>query len=834
MRKRTGELLVQGGAIGARRLEEAYRRQVVYGGSLDTVLLEMNAVEEPRLKAALSAASGLEGAPEERLQAAQADAQLAAYSQMCARLRVVPLGIEDGALRVIVCESSDPQAASELSGASGLPVRAWIVPEYRIAFELERLCGAPMSPRMAALARRRIGPIVRELFAKKHVRDSRADESHEKADKVVPAELADWGESDLPPEPKPFVRDDSTPPITRQEAPPRLELLPAWDKLAKAQERDEIFQALCELACARLDFASVFTVHGPTAILRVAHNLEGPVTGRELKVELDDCGSFRAAVESQNAYVGAVDDASRSALLDLGRRVDQVVFVPIRVAGRVVALLYGDHGARPVRSGDVTDVATAVAAAGQAFHELILRNKRGTFEPAPDAEEAKLKSQEPEVAPQYAPFYAPETAEPVAKVPTDREIEGDLASIEKVREIEAEMPEVPPMVAEAPLLSAAAARPQAEPSGSGSEAPPLPAEAVADPDPEEELAKPQVTPTVIIAEIPEVSNDLPPVAGSTESRTGATASPAARGPSVIVAADDPDGLAQMIATGSYDEADRASESLLGLGPTGLDALLRRFPGPLRVDRRAARGGDLMPVLEHGPILRAVARFGRRAVPPLLRLLGHGSADVRFYATYLMTELAFPEALALVGLRLYDADSQVRQVALEVVRKFETGMGADVGGREFREVLERLRGDLVEPDAERARLAAVACGELRDPKAVPRLIELLKHREPRVADAAHRALVVVTKQDFDRSRWRWRAWWDKNRSRHRVEWMLEGLAHKAPEVRLSASEELKRLTSEYFGYHFDLPKREREEARRKWIAWWEQVGRKRFAQTSANQ
>jgi hypothetical protein len=831
MRNRTGELLVQSGAIGARRLEEAYRRQVVYGGSLDTVLLEMNAVEEPRLRAALAAASGLEVAPEESLQAAQSDPQLATYAQMCARLRVVPLGIEDGALRVIVCELSDPRAASELSGASGLPVRAWIAPEYRVAFELERLCGAPMSPRMAALARRRIGPIVRELFAKKHVRDSRADESHDKGDKVVPAELADWGESELPPEPKPFVRDDTTPPITRQEAPPRLELLPAWDKLAKAQQRDDIFDALCELACARLDFAAVLTLHGTTAVLGVARNLEGPVTGRELKVELDDCGSFRAAVESQSAYVGAVDDASRSALLDLGRRVDQVVFVPILVAGRVVALLYGDHGARPVRSGDVTDVATAVAAAGQAFHELILRNKRGTFEAAPESEEGKLRSEAPEVAPQYAPFYSPESAEPVAKVPSDREIEGDLASIEKVREIEAELPEVPRMVAEAPPLPAD--EPPA-PSRSVPEAPPLPAEAVADPDPEEELAKPQVTPTVIIAEIPEISNDLPPVAGSTESRIDAHASPAARGPSVIVAPDDPDGLAQMVATGSYDEADRASESLLGLGSSGLDALLRRFPGPLRVDRRSARGGDLMPVLEHGPILRAVARFGRRAVPPLLRLLGHGSADVRFYSTYLMTELAFPEALALVGLRLYDADSQVRQVALEVVRKFETGMGADVGGREFREVLERLRGDLVEPDAERARLAAVACGELRDPKAVPRLIELLKHREPRVADAAHRALVVITKQDFDRSRWRWRAWWDKNRSRHRVEWMLEGLAHKAPEVRLSASEELKRLTSEYFGYHFDLPKREREEARRKWIAWWEQVGRKRFAQTSANQ
>src|SRR5262249_7387749 len=169
MRLRIGELLVQGGAIGARRLEEAYRRQVVYGGSLDTVLLEMNAVEEPRVRAALAAASGLESAPPERLFEGPPDTQIAALAPLGSRLRAVPLGIADGALRVMVCETSDPGAASELSGATGLPVRAWIATEYRVAFELERLCGTSMAPRMAALARRRIGPIVRELFARKHV-----------------------------------------------------------------------------------------------------------------------------------------------------------------------------------------------------------------------------------------------------------------------------------------------------------------------------------------------------------------------------------------------------------------------------------------------------------------------------------------------------------------------------------------------------------------------------------------------------------------------------------------------------------------------------------------
>ena len=38
------------------------------------------------------------------------------------------------------------------------------------------------------------------------------------------------------------------------------------------------------------------------------------------------------------------------------------------------------------------------------------------------------------------------------------------------------------------------------------------------------------------------------------------------------------------------------------------------------------------------------------------------------------------------------------------------------------------------------------------------------------------------------------------------------------MRLSASEELRSLSDDQFGYYFDAPKREREDARKKWIDW----------------
>jgi hypothetical protein len=137
----------------------------------------------------------------------------------------------------------------------------------------------------------------------------------------------------------------------------------------------------------------------------------------------------------------------------------------------------------------------------------------------------------------------------------------------------------------------------------------------------------------------------------------------------------------------------------------------------------------------------------------------------------------------------------------------------------------MRAELPGPNPLHQRYAAEVLGAFRDVPSVPRLIELIKHPDASVVAASRRALVEITKQDFANSRWRWRSWWERHRHEPRVEWMLEGLAHPEPEVRLSASEELRSMTQEYFGYAFDLPKREREDARKKWVDWWRAHGSK---------
>ena len=123
-------------------------------------------------------------------------------------------------------------------------------------------------------------------------------------------------------------------------------------------------------------------------------------------------------------------------------------------------------------------------------------------------------------------------------------------------------------------------------------------------------------------------------------------------------------------------------------------------------------------------------------------------------------------------------------------------------------------------------ALTAIGELRDRLAVPLLIDLVDAKDAELAEVARNALVEITKQDFGASRRRWRTWLAAHGEEARIDWLFAGLGHKVREIRFAASEELWQITGEYFGYHYDSPRREREQARDRWHDWWRQHGTSR--------
>jgi HEAT repeat protein len=304
-------------------------------------------------------------------------------------------------------------------------------------------------------------------------------------------------------------------------------------------------------------------------------------------------------------------------------------------------------------------------------------------------------------------------------------------------------------------------------------------------------------------------------------------------PSVIVdVASEYVGLVERVIAGTTPgsadghSADDAETELLRAGGYAMPAIMARFPGPVTIEPDRLADGPLPRVAECGPVLRLVASQRRTALPFVLSHVEDPDIEKRFWATYLLTELLYPDVLDPIVLRVFDPEPRVRRAARAAARAFAEGHPSSI--------VERL--ELVAMDGgetlERRVLAVEALGEMREALAIPALMPLLDDPSPEVVAAVRAALVVIARQDFGTSSQKWQAWWDGNKDRHRLEWLIDALMHEQAALRAAAGEELKTTTKEYFGYYDDLPKRERERAQSRYREWWNNVGRVRFTRSAS--
>jgi hypothetical protein len=277
-------------------------------------------------------------------------------------------------------------------------------------------------------------------------------------------------------------------------------------------------------------------------------------------------------------------------------------------------------------------------------------------------------------------------------------------------------------------------------------------------------------------------------------------------------------LVEELCRSGPDEERPQVAALLRLGEVALTVLEKRFPGPLWFDRHKPRtrlpaGRDI------SAIARALFEFGEGALPHIAALLAAPQNDVRLCAAMLAADRVGPELLWPMYQRLFDPDGQVRLTAIESLPLFRNVAG-------FGEVLKSLRQKAAaETEGIPNRLAATeAISVLRDPDSIELLADLSAHPSRQLSVPAHRALIAITAQDFGSVPRKWKAWNDKNRRRHRVEWLIDGLMHGEERVRATAGVELQKLTQVYYGFVASAAKRDRERAQKRYKDWWESHGR----------
>jgi HEAT repeat protein len=290
-------------------------------------------------------------------------------------------------------------------------------------------------------------------------------------------------------------------------------------------------------------------------------------------------------------------------------------------------------------------------------------------------------------------------------------------------------------------------------------------------------------------------------------------------PSVIVDVDvEFAPLVERLVANPADE--RAEAELLRQGQHAMAAIMARFPGPILLSRAGVEEGKAR-VTEYGPILRVIAGQRRVALPFVLAEANAPDPERRFWGTFLLSELAYPEAVPTIVARLVDAEERTRSVAR---------LAARVVGESARDALvEELDRIVRDPQAANDQRIAIleTLGVLRDAAVVPVLLSALSGSGDLVDQAARQALSLVARQDFGFDTRRWLAWWSTNSSRHRVEWLIDALTHEQAGIRKAAAEELGAVTREYFGYYEDLPRRERERAQQRYVEWWRSEGHARF-------
>jgi hypothetical protein len=857
MPSRLSSLLVRDGLVGVKRMEHAFQRQVIYGGCLDTILLEMNLVQEERLVQYLSLATGLPPATRSEIDVLDAEAITKCPVDAARAFRVVPLCFEEGALRVVVHDPVDLGLLEELANDLEFPVQPLVVPEYRFHLVFARTYGGTPNARFVALAQRAeessVTPpvgrartiIVEESSPANLAGDAPAHETDHEGDQE--SDQAIQGASLLQQD---HAQDmevsqfDEVPTLPRGRA-----LAGADQQLATATT--EPLETLRELVAEGSEPAGPGARRQPRATM-LGVGIPGsasfiPMRRQELPVSAADLAAD-AAEESQLRKVITAPMGSRhapsgedriigvTAAAHTGptaayRQEDDTLpgaaLTPAQARAELSAaadrdlifelLLRGLHYHAWYTGLLTVQGAAAIGRIAIIGSELDREGIGGVLIPVdvPSCFRNVVESAAPYVGPiasgdpeidrmiQRMGGIVPATAALLPVVLRDRVVAIAFAHNGDQPLDMAAITELFPL---AGLAAEAILRLLVKAKAASKAQMALNPSALARP-----VEAEPVPPPIAVS---------PATSRATEARQAPNPAPRPVSEEIVIEVDEPapiDAILDAIESDDRELAARARAEALRRLPELRKALAVRFPGELVVDRYEL-GGRVLPAPQHGPLLALVVDLGQDATDLLIAKMGDSRHEVRYYATLCAEEIRPRAAVDALVERLFDSDYGTRNAALGALSGYAPG-DLDKG-------LLRARQALHSEDPTRIQAAANAVARLADTHAIPDLLDAVA-RGDKGSDHARRALIQLTAQDHGTSVRKWRAWWSKHRAQHRIEWLLEGLSQKDADIRRAAVEELRKLTGEFFDYQHDAPRRERESARQQWIDWWNAIGRTRY-------
>ena len=384
MAEKLGELLIKKNLLTQAQLEAALQAQVIFGGKLGTVLIEMGLITENILAEILGQLINIPCAKPGQLQNIPDNVIKIISPEQAEKHKVMPVSVIGKKLTLAMADPRNLQSIDEISFRTGYIVMPILALEVRLVFALENYYGVKRTMRYIAPPKQ-----VREELNQLHVLET-ADSPVEARDtdeelgtlgsehiyekpaaepaqpvaaaEVVEDEIEELGDDDLIEE----LEDEE------------ITLATTAQTLIGITDRNDVADAVIAYLGANYTRAALFmVVAGQVTGWRSAKEGQ-PIPGFEqFQLPLSEPSVLKTAVESNSFFLGPVPQSGANLALTtfLGKPAPQsALLMPMSMLGRVVGLIYVDDPKADL-SEAVVDVQQLSSKALMAFEILILHNK---------------------------------------------------------------------------------------------------------------------------------------------------------------------------------------------------------------------------------------------------------------------------------------------------------------------------------------------------------------------------------------------------------------------------------------------------------------------------
>jgi hypothetical protein len=145
-----------------------------------------------------------------------------------------------------------------------------------------------------------------------------------------------------------------------------------------SQERDKLVSVALDYGRRAFEFVGAFAVMRGAAVGWDARGEGDASVIRQISIPLDAASVFRTVALTRGSYVGPLppDALTQHYLSLLGRSPRAVFLWPVEVKARLVAMIYGDSGSKPVSQRKLNDFILFCQELPSAFGELIVLRKQ--------------------------------------------------------------------------------------------------------------------------------------------------------------------------------------------------------------------------------------------------------------------------------------------------------------------------------------------------------------------------------------------------------------------------------------------------------------------------